>query len=439
MSSDFPTYNLSQKHTSASVSYLSKKEHAKCFFTEKLKQVVSEMGSKLNSATQINVYPDATLKTNKLPTGIACVAKPEDSILLPNLLRDPGCGFLIFKIDFTEAVDANYQIAAGKLLETIINDKNSLPANEFSMAQWKAILIQGLHALDLTDTELDLCTDKVFEPLLDCIDLSNDELEMLKVDFLSVTNSVEIRKPFNITNTSFGINENSLIGFIHTGSFAFPEILGRRFVYRIAEYADINNLFTIDDIKAGIYGVKFESDLGKEYYSWVRAGMNYALVNRYSIFQRIKLMFEETFSCTITLLNDTVHAGVFNKDESIHSVRGAQPITKNTLRIIAGQRETIAALVANFSNEGGFIPHGTGYHVKEDFNYNEKFSDPEANQYLEFAINTFYNSIPEYDNCLTFTFNLLATLDYLRDTGVCQSIALLAPYINIQSDWVKSS
>lgn len=274
---------------------------------------------------------------------------------------------------------------------------------------------------------------------------------------MTVTNTVELRTLLNIQNSELlkkcNIQQDALIGFIHSGCLLFPGILAQKFIYRIAEYAENNSLFSLDQIKQGIFGVPINSMLGSEYSQWLYAAMNYALVSRYCVFKLIKKVIENTFPCKLTLINDNMHAGLFekkiNNEKIIYSVRGVQNIFKTTalspnraLTLLAGQRETVAALVTGgerISDYLNWVCHGTGYRIVECYDYAGYFTHAEIEQYLRLAQTTFYNSLPCHEACLPYTYNLNASLDYFNKIGLAKTVAHLAPLVNIQSNWLKKS
>ena len=445
------TPNIPKLASKAMVKYYANYQQFNHFFTDKLCACVNRMAEKLDPSSQISVYPDATLKTNKLPTGVACISEPSETILLPQLLRDPGCGFLTFKIEFTTQPNSNWQQEAGQLLEKLVNDETvSKESYTLSNEKLREALEQGLYALNLSNTEMLPFINRMFPVDSYLFNTTDAEIEAMQTEFLAITNTVEIRKPYKLIQTEIlennQIDENCFIGFIHTGSHVFPRILTERFFYNIAEYSDLNHLFTIEEINDGLFGVHYETALGREFYAWINAAMNYALVSRYYAYKRIKDALENTFDCKLTIISDNVHAGVFEKNNKIYSVRGVQSLTNPhtetpIISLLAGQRETIAALVVagtHSAKHHDFYAHGTGNHILENYNYENNFSKEEAHNYMHFAKNTFYNSEPDYASCLAYTSHLLSSLEYFNQINLAKPIALLSPFINIQSEWLKS-
>lgn len=405
-------------YQSANTHYFAEPEQFPFFFNERLMRVIEQLQNALGMNISISVFPDATLKSNILPTGVAFQSKTEDAMLLPFILRDPGCGYTLFKVDFTKTPAINWHQQMGQFLAEFINSE-SLTAGSQNIAH-----------------------------LLHTIDLNTEEKELLEKHFLTLTNTLEIRELANIHRADLlnesQINSNHLVGFLHSGSFIFPSILMHRFNDRITDYALENQLFSSDDIKQAIVGVPYHSALGHEYAAWLKCAMQYATTSRLAIFDKIKAAIEANFPCKISFINDKQHAGIFdndnlNKSNTILS-RGTQMLTSG-LNLIAGQRETIAVLVTPGENAGQYqhlIAHGTGYHIRNNFDYLAEFSSNEIEYFNQLAHNTFYNSTANFNECIPYTYNLLASLNYFKKIGLANVVTWLTPLINIQSDFLRN-
>lgn len=436
---------LNRDSNTAHIKYFATEQQKPFFFTEQLHKVVDHLARVAGDKTHIWVYPDAYVKSNGLPSGTVTFSSPQDALLFPFLLRDPGCGYLLFKLEFTAPVSADWHHAAGQLLEALVTTGISKIKQTLSLDLNK-ILHQGLHAFKDTVTSSNFTN--INFPVTDSLTLTPNEIEQLYEDFMVLTNTVEIRSLVKSYDQQIlatnKIDNNTLIGFIHSGSDLFPSILAKRFVYNIAEYADVNHIATLEDIKQGIFGVHLNSSLGIEYYQWLQAAMNYALCSRYQLFQAVKKTLETQFPCQITLLQDNVHAGIFEKTTAdnqhiVYSTRGVQNLTPD-LNLLAGQRETPAALVTAGSKaqlHHNFFAHGTSYQIRDDHEYVNYFNEQVANEFLYFSRNAFYNTQANENDCLPFTFNLLDSMNYFQQIGLAQPVALLAPLINIQSSCLK--
>ncbi|OGT37681.1 MAG: hypothetical protein A3F11_11260 [Gammaproteobacteria bacterium RIFCSPHIGHO2_12_FULL_37_14] len=434
------------------LTYFSNKKEYSLFFTDELYSKVEHLHTALPQ-TSISVYPDATLKTNGLPTGIACASMSKNAMLLPFILRDPGCGYLMFKLKFNNGRSPDWKQIAGNALDGLATSRSfhDIKNNLLNTFDLSSIINNGLHALSTEKIEIDL-NKFIYTNFVKnekSVLLTNNEIQLLKEDLMALTNTIEIRKLANIKMQDalrmHSIDDQDYIGFIHTGSHVFPKILGEKFVYRICEYAHQNKLFSLDDIDNGVVGVPLNSTLGTEYETWLYAAMNHALVSRYSIFLAVKQELESLLPCEITLLNDNPHAGLFQgKWESEHvaySTRGVQHIFKQQLSVVAGQKETPAALVTggvNVNKYNHFISHGTGYHINNQFDYSQVFCQEDQEQYLLDAHDTFYNSKPHYEDCIPYTYSLCRSLKFFEEIGLADTVAFLSPVINIQSEWLKN-
>lgn len=405
--------------------YHSHQEHHDLFYTQKLKGVVNRLDQLMGDTHCFNVFPDATLKANLLPTGFASVAKTSDAVLMPRLLRDPGCGFALFRIR-ARKIEDSWQSAMGDLLHDYVN-KNRNKAAIVTHSDLEAILHQDINL-----------------PL----DLINEELNALIDELGNVTNTVEIRVVDEVKDSVLAdkhqLESGDLVGFIHTGSSVFPYILQDRFEKSIINDAMESNLFSREDLARGIYGVPLNTLLGRHYAIWQKAAMNFARYNRQIAFQNIKKLLEDDCSVEVELMGDQFHAGIWQKDYDgvPHTVcsRGVQAL--NDLTLIAGQRESIAALVGADKNVGNFhelMAHGTSCENQHAYDYTRNFTDTERAHYLNLAKNTYYNSEEKLSDCVAHTFNLLAALDYFSQQRIAQTIVTLAPWINVQSQWLIDS
>lgn len=430
---------LAEKFETKETTYFAEPELHDFFFTEELKAVVGRLREALPKEIAISLYSDATLKTNRLPTGIVCRAQSRNAILLPFILRDPGCGFLMFKIS-TPQLSSLWQEKVGILLNNLqqlqrLNQyKNEILTN-YGLSN---ILQKGLAGFN--DLNTNSFRHVNFPTNIDQV-LTSQEIRFLEKDFMSLTNTIEIRKIITVNDNKLlqhqGINPRDFIGFIHTGSHAFPKILGERFVPKICQYAHQTGLFSIDEISQGILGVPLNSELGHEYKNWLQAAMNYALVSRYGMYLVIKKILERVIDGEVTLLDDNIHAGLFTDSlsDETYITRGVQHISSDRLTLLAGQRETAAALIVGTrdKNTTELVGHGTGYIIKNNFDYDATFQRECIEQQLAHAKNTFYNTTPNFSETIPYTFNLQRSLEFYQQYGLARTVALLSPFINIQS------
>jgi len=202
-----------------------------------------------------------------------------------------------------------------------------------------------------------------------------------------------------------------------------------------------NILFSHSEFDEGIFGIPLNTELGFEYYQWLKAAMNYSLVNRYHVYLTVKNKLETNMPCKVSMLNDVIHCGVtedyYQGKHIVKAFRGVQSIYQDTIRLLAGQRESITALITGAENANDYYnmcAHGTSYNSLAGYDYAKYLGTKESNTYLALAKQTFYNSEPIYEKCLAYTHNLLASLEYFQKIGLAEPIALLAPQVNVQNE-----
>lgn len=443
---------MNETLNTSTIHYFADESQYSFFFLPHLQKIITRLGNALGDNTRIGVYPDATLKSNGLPTGIVYSAKASDAVLLPHVLRDPGCGYLLFSLKFHESVPNNWHAVVGHMIDGLINKYTASIRDRFleRAGGLEKILHHGIGGGDISNEELNCFSHPFFPVDSDQIQLQTEEADCLTQDFMNLTNTIEIRQLMNIQDHSTlaknNINENDYIGFIHNGCHLFPEILGKRFVHRIGKYAIENELFSPEDVKDGIYGVPLDSELGKEYQQWLYAAQNYAVASRYAIYLAIKEQIENVFSCQFNLIKDSPHAGLFEKKDNgetiVYSTRGVQCMqthSESEITLLAGHRETLAALCTPgkaAKTNHNLLGHGTGCHIRDDYNYDTFFTTSEINQYLTLAENAYYNTQANYEECIPYTFNFQTALNYFQATDLATPTAMLAPVINIHSNYL---
>ena len=161
-------YKVTHMSQTTNIRYVAEANQFPFFFTEPLKETIHRLNQAIGNDTQITVYPDATLKTNLLPTGVVLRSRAEDAMLLPFILRDPGCGYTLFKFEFTEIPSATWQHDLGQFLDEIVTQQKLTGDKKAGMS------------------------------LLDTIGLTSEEKAKLENEFLKLTNTFEIRQPINI-------------------------------------------------------------------------------------------------------------------------------------------------------------------------------------------------------------------------------------------------
>ena len=84
------------------------------------------------------------------------------------------------------------------------------------------------------------------------------------------------------------------------------------------------------------------------------------------------------------------------------------------------------------------IAHGTNCNISEDFDYASTLKE-QSQDYLDIAKQAYYNSTPKFNECIPHTYNLLSSLSHFSDINLAKTVALLAPLVNVQSQWLMDS
>ncbi len=420
------------------IKYMIENEYAPHYFPLELTSAVDKLGDYLkNTSAKIVVYPDAVVKRNGFPNGTALIMPVSETILIPSLLRDPGCGYLTFKVNLPPNYGKDAVHTLGNRLNSLINEdllsgeKQQRIFQKLSLAD---IFYDGIHCLKIPKEDETGFFNHKFDVDPIAVKISADESKLLENDLMHLTNTVEIRK-----------NKNEYIGFIHSGCHYFPYLLIKKFLYLICQYAHKNQLASLAQIKNDYFGVPLHSELGQNYFQWIKAAMNYAVVSRYLIFTHIKTMLQTEFDIEISLLNDITHAGIFDcKDKNqlyTVSTRGVQPLYNPTnkmlrhpFRLVAGQKESIALLVEGVSSHEStenWIQHGTSYQIPTSDQLSHFFTSEMAEAYIHDAFNSYCNTDLDANLSLVYSFNTLVAQTYQSRIGLIKPLAILTPLINI--------
>lgn len=423
---------------SASIHYHMNDATIASLFDYNFQQVIASLANVAGDKSAIDVFADAVLKTNRIPTGVAITSTTKDARLFPQLLRDPGCGFLCFELTWNEPPQNNWQNEVGEFLNTVLinNDcSQTLQSYQLIDNNLENILNQGLWAIEsIAEHNFDKFNHLRFKVDSKNWDLTDEEIQLLHHDFLTLTNTIEIREPYSI-NTSKNLNKE-FHGFIHCGSLKFPSILAKRFIEPIYHYSIHDSSFRNEDIDNGLYAVAHDTKLGQHYANWIHAAMNYALVNRYALFCEIKFLLEQNFPCQVDMKHDQIHAGLLADENCIIQIRGTQPVNKHRTALIAGQRESIAANVN--TKKSGFLPHGTGEDKDHLKNNKALLTDYEIEIFHNKAKHAYYNTIPDINACIPYSAVLKKNLDWFINQEIISVNQLLLPMINLQSRWLQS-
>jgi hypothetical protein len=404
------------------------------FITDEICELMTRLNAFLPPESQIHVFSDATLKPPGMPNGVAIESSPNHAVLLPALLRDPGCGFLTFQIEMHAPLAKRWQHTLGRKLNEFINYQLLASPNNLKDQSINDILSRSIK--DIQDINVSHFQYTSFDIDLPSINIKPWHHEPILNDFRYLTNTVEI-KAFIDADSS----QNQLIGFIHTGSEIFPSLLTHLFYQRVVN-ASLAHV-SAADIKAGIYGVALQSELGHEYFQWIKMAMNLAIYNRYRIYLLIKQFLETNLACTVSIMNDRIHAGALmltdHQTDKFFSLRGVQNMgcathfTHDDIGLLAGQKETIAYLfkVNNAHKPLLLAPHGTSYQVNPLERYDHQIITQD--DYLSYSKKCFYNTKPDLWKSLSYHYNIISTMDYLTHEMDVLNASALKPLINIQA------
>jgi hypothetical protein len=68
------------------------------FYSEEVIEKTRQIRDFVPKNHRVVVFPEATMKKNQMPNGLLIRSPMHNSMIMPALLRDPGCGFFIFKL-----------------------------------------------------------------------------------------------------------------------------------------------------------------------------------------------------------------------------------------------------------------------------------------------------------------------------------------------------
>jgi len=439
--------------------YHASKQHREYYFDPKLQAIMAEVEALYpdTNAANIHVYPDAMFKPNGTPNGIAIETNPNNTLLMPSVLRDPGCGFCCFKLNFKQSPPRNWQQHGGGLLNKYLNSNAAancaMVTRKIRSTAMQDILHYGLEAIDISKENLALFSNTQFNVDPSIVKLTKNELSILESDLCDLTNNLEIRSIKQIFQSKdlqqAGITPNDLIGFIHSGSHEFPGILMRRFLQPTGDLAHFQKAIPVAKIQQGLFGIPLLTDLGQEYHAWLNAAMNYALVSRYGIFLAVQEFYQKHFSATVELINDRIHAGIFtlnsNKNKIIRCLRGVQEIIPQTnnhklnLGLLAGHRETPAYLVTSGNNQDRnyVFSHGSNAKIEPNHYYSDRYL-PDIPHLQTVVKQAYYNTTPDLSACLPLTYNSTMALKYFSHESIIKPVAMLYPEINVFGHFMRA-
>lgn len=420
------------------------------YYSPRINALSAKLKTFLNEKESIDFFPDATLKSNNFPNGIAIYSPSNEATLIPTLLRDPGCGFLLFKIHHDS------QLSEELIKKTLQEFGTSLESKKINFAhKYKSqseqsfldsILYHGLLNLNIDPLLLERFSYSSFHVEQPLIQIDHDDYLALYDELTNITNSIEIKKVIDLDNNKPAndiFKTGDIMGFLHTGTDIFPRILHRLFFKKIADHSYLNDLASVEDIRSGLYGISLSEELGYIYYQWIRTAMNYCLAKRWLIFQEFSSFIKDKLNLEVELINDRIHAGAYLssvKDHTFIQSRGVQEYFYNPKNeylnsyLLAGQRETISFLLTPHAQSeiSHAIEHGTSCAIDANYNYRELIGNEKAKDYLNMCQAISANTTIDQESCLAYTFNILTQLQYHLDRKNCSSVHCLMPLANYQ-------
>lgn len=393
------------------------------FYDARVQESVAELQRFLVGGHRVHLFPEATIKTNKLPNGILVESRVKQTMLMPSILRDPGCGFLLFGIN--QLSPSQLALIPGHIMAFCKQLEESIPIQQDSLIEAMQF---GTHFLnDAAFCQVDL--ESIYYEI---------DLERLSADLGQITNTLELK-----TTTVDGSCElTDLLGFIHTGSEYFPELIHSKWFPIAADYSYRKHLSSIDAINNGFYGLPDTLDEAWEYQQWILAAMNYCAFKRWWIFGQLKQYLGRHMVLEINLINDRCHAGLFtmekHKKRYLLQSRGVQLIANDDKPyLVAGQRESLSYLLQKqaWNCPIDYLGHGTSYQTDDSYDYTSLLGVARSKQCLEQLKQIHANTPLELEKCLAYSFNAFVQKEHMEQFDL-QGVALY-PLVNYHGRYLR--
>lgn len=399
------------------------------FYSKEVLLYATKLKSFLKDPHEIHLFPEATIKKNKVPNGILIESPKAETFFMASVLRDPGCGFLSFSCD----LDAHKLKEVKEAVNYFFHNLEESQQN--STKSFRRSLKEGISFLPEAKRYFN---DSCFSSTDLFSSFDHSRMESLALDLTQITNTLEAR----IVENEVPSNNNAqLIGFIHTGSEFFAQELHRRWFYPAADFTYKSGLASVKLVNEGYYGFFASTELGEEYLSWIRSAMNFCLYKRWWLFEQLRHFILAEVGEVFVPLSDRCHAGIFeetNRNTFMQS-RGIQLIQNHNLPfIIAGHRESEAYLFVIPPSEQAlsFVGHGTSYMVDNSFNYSELLGQHFVNQYNGFINDITANTPLDRENSLALNFNAIKQKEWLQQFDV--RITPLQPWLNLHGRYLRN-
>jgi hypothetical protein len=392
------------------------------FYSRKVRERIDDLNHFLGKDHQLHFFPEATIKKNKLPNGLLIKSNVNQTLLMPGFLRDPGCGFLLFKIDkFPRSSTA---LLSRQLMQFCHHFEEKRFKNSDLII---SSIANGVRKI--ANQDLEQYSQPYFPMELECVYFDMD-FSQLAEDLVKITNSIELKIVDDSENGSYV----TLIGAIHTGSEYFPQKIQQHWFKPMID-CSLQHQFTNQALlEHGIFGLPDDMYIAQEYQQWVFAAMNFCIFKRWWIFNALRNFLKQKFDVHCSLINDLCHAGLFQEHNHLFQSRGVQILNSSTGPFyVAGQRESVSILLNKHANLP-FVGHGTSY-VSTKRNY-EKHIGSDSEKYIQLMHNIHANTLLETRHCLAYNFNILMQKRHLESQGCI--IRLLFPLFNYQGKYLRS-
>lgn len=393
------------------------------FYDDRMREIVARLQYFTGARHQVHLFPEATIKNNKLPNGILVESPANQTLLMPGILRDPGCGFILFKLN--QVTQSQLSAISGHIMAFCQQLEASQPVQQDFLVE---AMQYGTRFLKRG----------IFFPVnLESIFYEID-LDHLSADLGHITNTLELKQMAGSQSSRL----RDLVGFIHSGSEYFPALIHAKWFRIAADVSYENKISSIADINEGLYGIPDNLDIAREYQQWILAAMNYCAFKRWWIFNEMKRYLLKHMPLQITLINDRCHAGLFsvekqNKPYLLQS-RGVQLIQKESCPyLIAGQRESVSYLVKQHTGNCSvrYLGHGTSYQTDDAYHYASLLGLTHTRQSLHYVKNLNANTPVDQEKCLAYTYNILAQKNYLERCNL--DCVALHPFVNYHGRYLR--
>ncbi len=403
------------------------------FYNKTLLNALRNMDAFVGSGHDIHVFSEATLKKNNYPNGVLMQSLQDQTVLLPALLRDPGCGFLVFMInDVCSQQLPELAEVVLRFCQKLEKSIPTLPRDTLSNALQYGVSHQPSKTVSHFAQK---CFAMADTGLIEQLDPT-----LLATDLHQITNSLELK----ITSQTNTTESSEVIGVLHSGSDYIPLAMQRYWFRTLVHHCVQDDLASIEDIlDTSLYGIRDTSPIAPAYRQWVNAAMNFCLFKRGYIFNLLHQELTKHGYQTLHI-SDRCHAGLFETTINNHRYwiqsRGVQVVDHQALPyVIAGQRESRSYLAnpQNTDLQPAFLGHGTSYRVDKRLNYPDLLGEQHSRACIQQLNRIHANTRLDVKNCLAYEYNIVMQQNYLKNLDV--DVRSLLPYVNYQGRYLRGA